>query len=273
MLLNHLSQVAHPQSGLFLQAIPKSNHLTFSPQEFLTALKHRLHLPLYAPARKIPTCTCKTRPDIDVYGHHLLCCHVGNEVQLRHNHVVNDFAALARQAGLHVGVEPRNIYLESHLNLRPDVVIYQSPLHRGVTTCFDVTIIKAQEKESGKDAVERASKSKHNKYADAADLSNTGFEPLAQEVHGAVSAQFTHLFQQLIHLICDRCPGTYPPSVLSQYWLRRLSVTLAKENASLLNCRLDRILAASQQAPAIADVSHDLLHEVDGLNPIIAHRL
>ncbi len=254
----HYGHVAHDMSGLFLMAIPKSDHLSFSPTSFIKAMQHRLHLTIYDADRPLQ-CSCQTTKGtkrvVDTYGHHLMSCPLGTERQQRHNHLVRDIAALARQAGMYVKEEPQQAYAEHYKNLRPDLIIYQSRTHNGNTVCMDVTVIKATDKESAKEAVERASKNKTNKYAEATQTSRTVFEPMAIEVHGAVTHRFRDLIKEMVELVSERCGDSCPVSVLKHYWFTRLSVSLAKENGNMLFNRLDKALSWHHKIPPAADLS------------------
>jgi hypothetical protein len=262
--LSHYAHLNHSQSGKFLMAIPKSPATTFSPEQFQHALSHRLHLQLYNRDKPF-SCVCSSSPPVDFFGNHLLNCHKGIEVRIRHNALVDSIADLVRQAGLNAETEPSNSHLigEEGEQLRPDITIFHSPLHDGCDVHLDVTIRGALPKESLSSFYKRCESSKNTKYVASATATKTKFIPIVFEVNGAMSPQTVSLIHSLILKKSNRLQDFIPLSTLTHHWFTRLSTVLARNNGSLLHRRLDNVISRTTQSPSLTDLSYSTHRDLE----------
>jgi hypothetical protein len=253
-LFAHLN---HPQSGKFLTAVPKNTTTTFPPEDFRSALSHRLHLKLYTRPGEFK-CICNGRPKVDMYGSHLFNCNKGNEVKIRHDAVVHTIADLIQQAGLYGVEEPKTSGLsgEAGEHIRPDITIFGSRLHQDSNVHLDVTIRGANTTESLSAFFNRCEADKIKKYEESAVAMNTKFIPLVFEVNGAMSPKTSTLIHSLISRQSERLVDVIPLSTLTHHWLVRISTVLARLNGFLLNRRMDAVQSHSCQVPTIEELSY-----------------
>ena len=103
----------------------------------------------------------------------------------------------------------------------------------------------------------------HNKIVKyAAAYRNVGvdFKPLALEMHGATSATFTKFLKELTSAAAKE--NDIPYGIMYSYWQRRISTTLQKYNAKVLQSANNKIAhATGQMRDGDLDLNDHVLNE------------
>ena len=226
----------------FLSACPTDNGLRLSNEEMELSLRLWLRLPIldYFDAPSSLPCFCK--PGMILCEDHILNCNGEAARDVRHNTVVLCFQEMLQAAVQQpVLLEPRatTSTMDHHRfdisvaafdsasrNLKLDVTV-RNPLAKHMLPRSSQAHLSA-----ASDAV-KEKLAKYAKYLSSSDW----FLPLAIESFGALHP---NVFQ-LVSLCAQRVGNVAPDSScylapsFSSYWLQRLSCTLVKENARLIN--------------------------------------
>ena len=108
------------ESGAWVDAVPTTQHLSLSPEDFSLAVLMRLGLALPL-SRYLSTCqNPKCSAAIDMEGLHLLTCGMGPGRVRLHDRMVRVWHSLLVSAGLRAHIEKRHLY---HDDRRPDIVV------------------------------------------------------------------------------------------------------------------------------------------------------
>ena len=92
-----LASVSLPHAGAWLNCTPlPALGLHLRPEEFATAAKFRLGLPMFSSAGPCPACLAPS----DIMGDHALCCGTGGDKIFRHNQMRNGISNTAVEASL-----------------------------------------------------------------------------------------------------------------------------------------------------------------------------
>ena len=90
-------------AGKWLTVVPKLDKYKFSNLEYITNLRFRLFMPAKNVCEGV-RCSCKKRPVVDAYGHHLVTgCGVVDGFRHRiHDTMAHEFCSIASYCGLWV---------------------------------------------------------------------------------------------------------------------------------------------------------------------------
>jgi hypothetical protein len=230
----------HASDWLLTPPIPGLG-LSIRSDNFRTALKFRLGLPLFEPGLICPAASKKTgdtkvcEVELDIYGDHALCCKFGPSRVFRHNHVRDILGHAAKGAGLSaVVIEKKNQITGS--NKKPgDITVQQ--YHRGfATTAFDVTVAHPLQKkhiEVATSVAGWAAQEAHDKKLQKhlEDCKNEGlqFVPLAWESTGGATDAVHETIGKWTALEADR--GGYPLALIRQTLYAQISCCLQRHLA------------------------------------------
>ena len=248
-----LSSATYEGSSALL-AIPRSPSLQLTSLEFKTIIRLRLR----ANITEIPSlkCSCSRNTHVDHKGDHLSVCKKNNEIIATHDAVKQEIAAFCRSNGLHVRVEPTNMFRinDPTDNRRPDIEIrgLQTNLLVDVTVVspFESSLTLSQSKVQGR-AAAKAVIVKKNKYETSVTSIGYQFIPFAFENRGLWSKELKDFFNLVIKHGSQN--NSIKPAILKSYWMRRISLTLLKYSARSVISRLSR-----SQSPNYYDESNCL---------------
>lgn len=232
------SNMSHGGDCLWFGALPSSNALTFSNDDFCFALTDRL-LVLFTPDFESTFCMhCQKTVDANGY-HHVLCFMDGNPDRCMVSDALRDVVACMLRAAKHrnVSIEPR--ISEDSLH-RGDVssgshdagnrivldIVTVAPYKEGtVNLAAHIPGIAAKTAEDEKDA----------KHGPAVRAQGDVFIPLAWEVCGHWGDLAAAFFKKVA---LQATSTTGEAAAFEIYWTRRLSVVGRKMMASLMRRRL-----------------------------------
>ena len=109
-----------PVAGVWLDAIPSSQHYTMSSAQFRTAVLMRLGVPL-SQLSNIPRCTSSCNHEVDGEGYHFLTCKLGGGPIFRHDHILDEFYQMLCAVDLRCRKELTSQFADKK---RPDIAIY-----------------------------------------------------------------------------------------------------------------------------------------------------
>jgi hypothetical protein len=214
----------------------------FIPSDnFRTALKFRLGLPLFEPGS---TCTAASSKsgnvcgeELDVFGDHALCCHYGTSRVFRHNNLRDILGHAAKGAGLAaVVIEKKNQITGS--NQKPgDITVQQ--YHRGFSSTAFVTVthplqknlIEVANDEAGV-AAQVAHDNKLKKALKVCEDEGLQFVPLAWESTGGATETVHQTLGKWTGLEASR--GGYPVAMIRQTLYAQVSCCLQRHLAQAL---------------------------------------
>jgi hypothetical protein len=259
--IQHWNSVSARESGKWLVAIPFSSQTTFkSNTHFQTAVEFRLNRAIASVPKKLK-CSCKTTKnhpnDIDKYGDHLFCCHVGNQTTIRHNMVVAAVQDMLTEAGEFTKLEERvGLRHENGKGLRPDIMIYNSSIAARQEIAIDVSCTHFNQaggsNKIGK-AAEKREKAKKMKFEEACNSQGMTFIPLIFETGGRFTENVHKLIKSMSKKIAEKI--SLPYSVVKHRWTTRLATVLQRANAMVLQQRLHFVIngkVQGKQGPALA---------------------
>jgi len=196
---------------------------------------HPIRWPLiYIP--KYVTQTLYTN-SVDELGYHLLKCNKQHRLTRRHNAVAYQLHRLISLAGIDSTLEKSGEFDGS--KKRPDISIYNSPIHDGNKVLLDVQISHAR-------SISTCENAKLSKYADLAADTGAHFIPIIFTALGAWSLSTEDLVKGLRQRASERLNIPYAPLINS--WTCRISTVLQKQNASLILDHLDVLRSARRRS-------------------------
>ena len=218
----------HASDWLLTAPIPGLG-LSMHSDNFRTALKFRLGMPLFDPDLKCPASSAETGEvcgeELDVYGDHVLCCHYGTSHVFRHNQVRDILGHSAKAAGLSAVVIEKKDQIAGSKKKPGDITVQQ--YHRGFSsTAFDVTIAHPLQKkyievamsEAGV-AAQDAHDRKHVKALAECKEEGLHFVPLAWESTGGATETVHETMRKWTNLEATR--GGYPVGTICHIFTLR----------------------------------------------------
>ncbi|EPZ35414.1 hypothetical protein O9G_003825 [Rozella allomycis CSF55] len=177
-----LHSVSINYSGAFLNVVPiKSLGLAIESKVFSAALRLRLGLTQYQKSSICPVCFCHS----DEMGDHSIACASAERIE-RHNDIVRVSAAVVRDVGARVDLEPSRLFPDD--KKRPDFTIAS---WNGEFTAFDVSVVSPfTSSNPGKAAgnigahLNFAAIKMEEKYSEELSVLGAGFIPLIFDALG-----------------------------------------------------------------------------------------
>lgn len=212
-------------AGAWITAIPTSSELVMLDSAYQFAQRLRLGLP---PSDALPDkCACGSR--VASYPNHFLVCQLlkASGATARHDRVVRVFAAVAREAGAVVDVEPRTDGDRPDAEITwPDAIdlVDVSVTHAGASALNHGA---AREPLRAAGVRERR---KLARYANLASGLNVKFVPLVLETYGALAERTQDYVRKLSLARVSRPEGRDLPDQ-SGVIMQRLAVALQTGNA------------------------------------------
>jgi len=202
--------------------------------------------------RRLPTCTCGVTSDAE--GYHLVTCSKDGGVVRRHDEVQNAWLHMLKSVNYHCVLEEEHLFKSTDRpddKKRPDISIYN--FKDGKKLLLDISIVHPQAKHwisgSAKDngfAAAGGDRLKNQKYAALAQKQGYLFQPVVSEVFGRWSPVARGIFS----FIARRPSADFEQNKAAfiNYWRRRLSICLQKENANII-LRKIKLLTPSSVEP------------------------
>ena len=213
-----------------------------STSEFRIALKLRLGIAFNA---LLPRCCCPQQTPICAHAVHLFSCNeMKTFVEMRHNALQHDLM----QMGLHGAVRVIDSGLGGMINRdgRKGDLLFAGMGRNNTDLIIDLTVANpcsaaylAHSSYIEKYALGLLEERKFTKYAEDYREIGVDFIPLAFEMFGATSDLFINFFKRLARLAADVNDIHY--SVMHSYWQKRLSTTMQKYNAKILQHSQNKI--------------------------------
>ena len=252
---------ATPEAGAFILTIPKTPKMFTTPSIFRTMILRRLGCDL--PQLRPIQCICSSHPKIDLLGTHLIACKHGGQRHQTHDFMVHEISSCVKACGLYSKMERTNFFrsVSADNGKRPDLevrgfdrgilgdVIITSPLSS------QLTIQNASISGRAAAAAERV---KNAKFQEDSSAANMLFLPFAFETYGRWGDSFSKFF---IKLMTHGSAYTgIDQGTLTNYWRRRISMTLQKSIAAGILERMGKLNSSPQHdesnwASAVVDQS------------------
>jgi hypothetical protein len=197
---------------------------------------------------------------------HLLTCKAGNgdTVIHRHNDIRDWLVGVAQEALVGVAKEPA--YLIPDSRQKPaDLLVTLA----GRSVAIDVTVANSVQHIPSDiatvracDAAKKKEMEKRNKYSARLNTARIDFRPFAVETYGGLGTSAYGLIEQFAEIIASNnreMPGTHKKRLFTE-----LSIVLQRNNATMINNRLNAIIAlvvppapigVLSQPPALMGVS------------------
>jgi hypothetical protein len=251
------TSVSNSSSGAFLAATPKNNDITFSNNEYSTALSLRLHLPLVTiPLNK--RCICKNNAVLDLEGHHLLTgCKENGLRQSHHKTVQIVLNKIFNDVGLQTTIEQNYCFIQSDpMNrCRPDITIHNpqvlnynnellidvsltSPLEgtqKGEISNLSVNAAKTKFR-----SAEIRSKQKLQKYNQIASDNHKSFLPFILETSGSILPNSLKILKDTARIGAER--HQIPFNIYYNFIMKNLSCLIQKSFSNKINYMIKNIL-------------------------------
>jgi hypothetical protein len=214
-----------PGAGAWITAVPSESDLCMRDASYCFAVRLRLGLP---PSETLPP-VCVCGETLASHPNHFLVCQKlkATATTTRHDRIVRMFAALAKEAGAIVLVEPNCD------NERPDAeitwaegidMVDVSVTHPGASALLHGSA------DGQLRAGELRAKRKMAKYAELAREAGAAFVPLVFETYGAFATQTQDFVMKLNTALCQAPSGRDLPDQRGLI-MQRLAVTLQNGNA------------------------------------------
>ena len=213
------------ESGAWIQAVPTTQTLSLTSEEFRLGVLMRLGMPI-PESRGLLTCpNSKCTSAVDSEGMHLLTCGMGPGRVRLHDRMVRAWNSLILSTGLRTCVEPRGLYQDQR---RPDIVIPDFHDGRGMHLDLSLTHpclpsnVSPASHTPGAAAAKREGV-KRDTYKDCAEL----FQPIVMEHCGRWGPAALHFLDQL----AKRARVSLPDVTCGQFrdhWLKRLGCELQR---------------------------------------------
>ena len=214
----------------------------FRPAEFIPILKYRLGIPVYSSRGTCPACGAES----DRMGDHAIACPKTGDRTARHNLIRDVIYEAAASADL--GPAKEEPHLLPGSAARPGDVLIRR-WHNGQDVAVDVTVasplsptyVAGAAAEAGK-TLSKAYDRKMRDTAEACRTQGLKFFPLAVETLGGFHCVATDVVRRLGQALARKkgCDEREPTSQL----FSRISVTLMRGNASMLNSRSHDVISA-----------------------------
>jgi hypothetical protein len=153
---------------------------------------------------------------------------------MRHDAIVRCLAQLASEARICKAVEPRRCFHDTS-DKRPDIILYNSHLHKGATLAIDVSIthpVSPNHSAIPGSALKRREMEKQRKYADLCRNQKIEFQGFIFETYGRFSKNVDNFIKVCCKEIADIRGADYP--TLKHQWVTRISATLQRANSYFL---------------------------------------
>ena len=235
-------------------ATPYNGYCSFTNLQFELAIQLRLMLPLTLyKSWSAANCNCTAHTRLDCMGDHALKCVQDNGMKNRHNLMERMLMALVKEARLSGKMEPRkSLFTYDHKELIPEVIIYDSPTHKGATVALDVSIVHPL----AGTTVNKAAKKKVSKYSPSCSASGQVFIPMVWSALGAIDDAALAFLNSMFKVIADALHVSY--STVKYKWTRILSCCLQRANAQTLIGKYDAIktLTSASSCPMMAQLEY-----------------
>ena len=251
--LSRLVSCSQFGSGYFLHGTPRSNTSSLlSCLHFIIAMCLRLGLKIPDIPDGLPCKDCKSNSHIDPNGDHILNCNSGERLRW-HNAIVFIVVLLAKGSGAKVQTNKLNhVFSAANSESSPDIQISDHHVIQSkfkASTIFgDVRIVHPSSKSYCNHAsvipfhaANKAFASKQQKFSYNMSFCqpNATFIPLILESYGAIHPKFREFLAALVPELAIKME--MDPSVLFGYFLKKISVSLARSTASTIISARDKI--------------------------------
>lgn len=241
-MIQRFNSLSHEHAGKFLLAIPVIPALELSDHAFRTAVKQRCFTPHFSSDHPVH-CDCRRNMPLDQHGDHLFTCNKNTELwYIRHDAMVNCFAQLASEARISHVVEPRRSF-QDITEKRPDLILYNSHLHRGATIAIDVSIthpVSPNHSNVPGSAMKRREDEKRRKYGDLCKNQKMDFQGFIFETYGRFSKNVEDFIKVCCKEIAQNRGVAY--ATLKHQWVTRISATLQRANSYFFASGYRRLL-------------------------------
>ena len=243
LMLDHGSDVERARflsnngslAGAWLFNVPKDKHSTMSTTEFRIALKLRLGVEF---RHLLPRCCCPQRTNVCSNGIHLFSC---NEMkpflQWRHDAIQHDLLQLGHYAMKRVTDSGLGRMTEA--DGRKGDLLFAGMGKDNNDLVVDITIANPccptylhHARDIEKYALTQLENNKIRKYQTQYHAVGVDFKPLAMEIFGATSDIFLKFLKTLAKEAAEI--NETPYSTTFSYWQKRISTTLQRYNAKVL---------------------------------------
>jgi hypothetical protein len=244
-LIQRYGSSSYEHAGKFLMGIPVMPPLELSNTAFRLAVKQRLFISLFDSPVKL-YCDCNRNVEIDPYGDHLFTCPKSTEfMMIRHDALVRSLAQLAAEARLTKVVEPRRVFSDDDSNKRPDIIIYNSHLHKGATIAIDVSItlpVSPHYSMVPGAALKIRDAAKQRKYAALCAAEKLDFQGFIFDTGG----RFSPNVDKFIKICCQEISISrgVDYSVIKHQWVTRISTVLQRSNSFFLTNVYQRLMTS-----------------------------
>ena len=237
-----------PVAGVWLDAIPSSQHYTMSSAQCRTAILMRLGVPL-PQLSNIPRCTSSCNHEVDGEGYHFLPCKLGGGPIFGHDHILDEFYQMLCAVDLRCRKELTSQFADKK---RPDIAIYNYRDDKKLL--LDITIthpcaVRNLSRSSNKAAFAASEQEnrKRTKYSkQAGDLGHL-FRPIAMEGFGRWGQDAESTLSEASHMahMCLQINSAQ----FKNLWHRRISTSLQKEIVRIIENKVNTIISKKQKEP------------------------
>jgi hypothetical protein len=225
-------------AGEWLSAQPNPNfNLHMRSDLFRLSLRRRLSLKIYKAGGKCPNCK---KVILDVFGDHALSCGYGSGRFGRHSAICSIVTYAANSVDLRAVREPSHTFLNS--GLRADWEMHEVP-HYPLPVLGDVSVVSpvlfshlsSLESTKGIAALE-GENTKKEKYVSLCEENDFSFIPFIIESSGGFGKEAIALINVLVKMQAAKTSKSI--ALCKKYFFQKLSVSLQRNNASMLNACL-----------------------------------
>jgi hypothetical protein len=235
-------------AGKWLETCPKTDKFNLTNSQFVVSLRYRLMLdqPLICEGSK---CSCIRRPLLDTFGHHLAtaCGKDGCRIAT-HDSIVLVLKEMLGRAGLVTKREEIGCFQEQfpESNERPDLSVLNFPNRPKIVLDVQVTCpVSLRTNMSRVKAIEpgRAAavsfKAKTKKYSALCAANGLEFLPFIIESTGRLHARAEEFVKKVVDIMSESTGISN--SILTSFWMGRLSLCLQQQISSAIISRARRI--------------------------------
>jgi hypothetical protein len=242
----------HNEASKWLEAIPKSVGLQMNNNQFIVAINSRLGLVQSV----IPLgvrCSCKGKPIIDQFGHHLSTgCGTDGFRHKTHNEVCYEIQKFAKSVGYRTILEDNKLFKDFAYHSRPDLTICNGPCTNKNKLIIDTVVtnptngnININQASICGRAGKIAEMAKIKKYTKHNCIPSDDIDllPIAFESFGTINEK-GWLFLKALATQGEFNLGI-SSAILLQFWLARISVCLQKALAESILSRSFKFRSAN----------------------------
>jgi hypothetical protein len=233
-------------AGDFLYAVGNIGNQAITNTEFSVMCCFRLGLDLPIISDNLRCNVCRDQP---IFGEHSHVCPALGCRLIKHNKVVEVINSCTLAAGISSSTNMSNIFPASLTGKRPDLKLKNVVFQKGG---FDNHVIDVQiTHPCNKSYVESCAKgvliaakrsecAKTKKYSDLCNQNRLGFIPCIAESYGSLNEKFVNLIKFCASRQHERTK--IPKSILTNFWFRKISITLQQANAQMIMSHVNGIL-------------------------------